>query len=285
MPADAGDIREADSIPGSEKSWRRAWQPTLGCLPGESHGQRSLMGYSPWGHKESDRTTGTACTRALGWKERDALEGWVRTTLMLIPLFYEGPCKPGLHWDDSLLLFPSHTTMGDLSPPDYFLSFKNTFYTFHISPLAGIFKFWRMVTIISPQDTLLPTGQRERGPMLSVSLIDACGDSLSSTIANLKRKLGMRLSSRLSVDSTSASSSKRHVPVFFLDYLQAWDTLSRWVFIFFGVSFVCSRVEKGPFFPFHMALLLPTGNSYHPYPSTIIIVLAFHFSFSAPTWP
>ena len=25
-------------------------------LPGESHGQRSLAGYSPWGHKESDRT-------------------------------------------------------------------------------------------------------------------------------------------------------------------------------------------------------------------------------------
>ena len=34
--------------------WRRAWQPTPGLLPGESHGQRSLAGYSPWGHKESD---------------------------------------------------------------------------------------------------------------------------------------------------------------------------------------------------------------------------------------
>ena len=36
--------------------WRRAWQPTPVFLPGESHGQRSLAGYSPWGHKESDRT-------------------------------------------------------------------------------------------------------------------------------------------------------------------------------------------------------------------------------------
>ena len=36
--------------------WRRAWQPTLGFLPGKSHGQRSLEGYSPWGHKESDTT-------------------------------------------------------------------------------------------------------------------------------------------------------------------------------------------------------------------------------------
>ena len=31
--------------------WRRKWQPTPGFLPGESHGQRSLAGYSPWGRK------------------------------------------------------------------------------------------------------------------------------------------------------------------------------------------------------------------------------------------
>ena len=36
--------------------WRRKWQPTPVFLPGESHGQRSLAGYSPWGHKESDPT-------------------------------------------------------------------------------------------------------------------------------------------------------------------------------------------------------------------------------------
>ena len=34
--------------------WRRAWQPTPVFLPGESHGQRSLVGYTPWGRKESD---------------------------------------------------------------------------------------------------------------------------------------------------------------------------------------------------------------------------------------
>ena len=34
--------------------WRRAWQPTLVFLPGESHEQRSLVGYSPWVHKELD---------------------------------------------------------------------------------------------------------------------------------------------------------------------------------------------------------------------------------------
>ena len=36
--------------------WSRSWQPTPVFLPGESHGQRSLEGYSPWGHKESDTT-------------------------------------------------------------------------------------------------------------------------------------------------------------------------------------------------------------------------------------
>ena len=36
--------------------WRRKWQPILVFLPGEFHGQRSLMGYSPQGCKESDMT-------------------------------------------------------------------------------------------------------------------------------------------------------------------------------------------------------------------------------------
>ena len=36
--------------------WRRKWQPTPVFLPGKSHGQRSLVGYSPQGCKESDMT-------------------------------------------------------------------------------------------------------------------------------------------------------------------------------------------------------------------------------------
>ena len=36
--------------------WRRKWQPIPVFLPGKSHGQRSLAGYSPWDHKESDVT-------------------------------------------------------------------------------------------------------------------------------------------------------------------------------------------------------------------------------------
>ena len=33
--------------------WRKAWQPTPVFLPGESHGQGNLAGYSPWGGTES----------------------------------------------------------------------------------------------------------------------------------------------------------------------------------------------------------------------------------------
>ena len=38
------------------KLWRREWQPTPVFLPGKSHEQRTLVGYSPWGCKELDIT-------------------------------------------------------------------------------------------------------------------------------------------------------------------------------------------------------------------------------------
>ena len=50
---------------------RRVWQPTPVFLAGESHGERSLVGYCPQGHKESDMTEAT-CTHthtcAYAWK-------------------------------------------------------------------------------------------------------------------------------------------------------------------------------------------------------------------------
>ena len=59
-PANAGDIRDACSIPGLGRfPWRRKWLPTPVFLPGESHEQRNPVGYSPWGHKESDMTEAT----------------------------------------------------------------------------------------------------------------------------------------------------------------------------------------------------------------------------------
>ena len=48
---------EVGWIPGSGRFLkRREWLPTTLFLPGEFHGQRSLVGHSPWSHKELDMT-------------------------------------------------------------------------------------------------------------------------------------------------------------------------------------------------------------------------------------
>ena len=56
--ANAGDARDMGSIPGSGRfpPQRKKRYPTAVFLPGKSHGQRSLVGYSPWGRKKSDVT-------------------------------------------------------------------------------------------------------------------------------------------------------------------------------------------------------------------------------------
>ena len=41
---------------GQEDPLEKEWQPNPVFLPGDSHGERSLVGYSPWGRKESDMT-------------------------------------------------------------------------------------------------------------------------------------------------------------------------------------------------------------------------------------
>ena len=52
---DVGDIRDMALIPGLGRS-PLGGQPTSVFLPGKSYGQRSLAGYNPRGHRESDRT-------------------------------------------------------------------------------------------------------------------------------------------------------------------------------------------------------------------------------------
>ena len=63
-PAKAGDIGDVGLSPGfnpwvGKIPWKRAQQPTPVFLPGKSHGQRSLAGYSPLGYKEWDTTETT----------------------------------------------------------------------------------------------------------------------------------------------------------------------------------------------------------------------------------
>ena len=54
--AGAAEDTSSKKIPFGKIPWRRAWPPTPVFLPRESHGQKSLVGYSPWGCGESDKT-------------------------------------------------------------------------------------------------------------------------------------------------------------------------------------------------------------------------------------
>ena len=63
LPANVGDERDVGSIPGSGRSPDEGnGNPLPVFLPRKSHGQRSLVGYSPRGSKESDKTEHTAHT-------------------------------------------------------------------------------------------------------------------------------------------------------------------------------------------------------------------------------
>ena len=57
LPANAKDVRDVGSVPGlGRSSGGGHGNPLHSLLPRESLGQRSLVGYSPWGRKESDTT-------------------------------------------------------------------------------------------------------------------------------------------------------------------------------------------------------------------------------------
>ena len=83
LPASAGDKRHSFDPWVKNIPWKRKWQPTPVFLPGESHGQRSLAGYGPYGHKESDTTAGfhahahgrqsSIGTRTKSWIQRTSL--------------------------------------------------------------------------------------------------------------------------------------------------------------------------------------------------------------------
>ena len=76
MPAKAGDIRDVDLIPGSGRSPGRGhgYPFQYSCLE-NPHGQRSLVGYSPQGRKESNMTERTTVSADILSKSIDCLTG------------------------------------------------------------------------------------------------------------------------------------------------------------------------------------------------------------------
>ena len=107
--------------------WRRAIQPTPVFLPGESYGQRSLAGYSPWGRKESktterlnsDKTFVIEGSCWVWWGDRCQMRSLKATKadldLHLLPehrhLIYKDSCGPAsaLSWHDWSDLACTHT--------------------------------------------------------------------------------------------------------------------------------------------------------------------------------
>ena len=59
--------------------WRRKWLPTPVFLLGKSHGQRSLVGYSPWGRKESVMTERLHFTSSASLSTLNPLIVWITT--------------------------------------------------------------------------------------------------------------------------------------------------------------------------------------------------------------
>ena len=59
LPANAGDLRDGFDPRVRKIPWRRAWPPTPVFMPGESRGQRSMVGYGPWACTEVDMTEET----------------------------------------------------------------------------------------------------------------------------------------------------------------------------------------------------------------------------------
>ena len=58
-PPSAGDKRHWYDPWVGKMPWRKAWQSTQAFLPGKSHAQRRVKGYSPYGRNESDTTEAT----------------------------------------------------------------------------------------------------------------------------------------------------------------------------------------------------------------------------------
>ena len=69
--------------------WKRKWQPTPVFLPGKFHGQRGLVGYSPWGHKESDMTEWLPHWPVQDFRFFHAQFGSFSSLLRFVPLFVQ----------------------------------------------------------------------------------------------------------------------------------------------------------------------------------------------------
>ena len=89
-----GSLRPREWTQVSCINWRRKWLSIPVFLPGESHGLRSLVGYNPWGHTESDTTEqfSSSSSSCIGkqilyywvtWEDPETWELRVKTAIMI----------------------------------------------------------------------------------------------------------------------------------------------------------------------------------------------------------
>ena len=143
--------------------WRREWQSTSVFLPIEFHGQRSLAGYSPRDHKESDTTEQVNCTDNAAWECKGKKAMCVLVVQSCPTLHPHGLCTSGFPDHQQLLelaqihvhrvgngIKPSHS-LPSLSPPAFNLSYHRVFSNdsvFHIRwP-----KYWSFSFSINPSN-------------------------------------------------------------------------------------------------------------------------------------
>ena len=132
LPANAGDT---GSIPGSGRfPWIRKWQPTPVFLPGKSHGQRNLAGYSTWGCKRAGHDLATEqqtkCGDEVCGEEGCSIILWLGLTVLvdtsgqwtsqaLISIFFSSPltCNRKIRIDwNCVFAFPGHLGHNNTTP-------------------------------------------------------------------------------------------------------------------------------------------------------------------------
>ena len=135
----AWNAGDPDLVPGlgpwvRKITWRRAWQLTPLFLPGESHGQRSLVGYSPWGRKESG-TTEWLSTPLHSYIYHISLSNLITFSKIFSP--QERNERFLFHFPYICLIFPTH-----ISPSIPYIPFHSVPFLFEILHNQVIFSIW-----------------------------------------------------------------------------------------------------------------------------------------------
>ena len=94
LSSSSSSAEDPGSILGSGRPWRRKWQPTLVLVPGKSYGWRSLVGYSPWGHKESEVTEQLHSTFTLFLRDTDTSAWCLEIFIKRWSLILVSACLP-----------------------------------------------------------------------------------------------------------------------------------------------------------------------------------------------